>query len=167
MSVELLETSVSAADPLDVVEAIASETDIGFERVDPQELHLTVTGGWSDLTLWFAWRPEYQTLQVGAPIEMTAPKERRDDACRLLAMVNENLWLGHFDIWADDGSIVYRHAAVLPEDASFDAEQAQLLIQGALEAYDRFYPAFDLLLNDKKSPEDAMALSLFETAGSA
>ena len=37
----------------------------------------------------------------------------------------------------------------------------------AVEAADRFYPAFDFLLKGSRSPEDAMAACMFETVGHA
>ena len=41
------------------------------------------------------------------------------------------------------------------------------MIDAAVEAADRFYPAFDFLIRGAKSPEDAMAACMFETVGSA
>jgi hypothetical protein len=33
---------------------------------------------------------------------------------RLIAAINEQLWVGHFDIWTHTGMIMYRQALVLP-----------------------------------------------------
>jgi hypothetical protein len=40
------------------------------------------------------------------------------------------------------------------------------MIDAAMEAADRFYPAFDFLLAGK-SPDEAMAACMFETVGQA
>jgi hypothetical protein len=40
------------------------------------------------------------------------------------------------------------------------------MIDAAMEAADRFYPAFDFLLSGK-SPEDSIAACMFETVGQA
>ena len=36
-----------------------------------------------------------------------------------------------------------------------------------MQAADRFYPAFDFLINGGKTPEDAIAACMFETVGQA
>ena len=41
------------------------------------------------------------------------------------------------------------------------------MIDAAVEAADRFYPAFDFLLNGGKTADDSMAACMFETAGQA
>jgi hypothetical protein len=41
------------------------------------------------------------------------------------------------------------------------------MIDAAVEAADRVYPAFDFLLQGAKSPEEAMAACMFETVGQA
>ncbi|MDC6684637.1 hypothetical protein N4Q63_26565, partial [Leclercia adecarboxylata] len=45
--------------------------------------------------------------------------------------------------------------------------QAASMIDAAVEAADRFYPAFDFLLKGSKSPQDAIAACMFETLGAA
>ena len=135
--------------------------------MDDVELHLAVPGAWRDAGLWFTWRPELSTIQMGAPLDIKVPELLMDAAARLVTMVNEKLWVGHFDLWQEDRTVVFRNAIILPEDASLDHVQAQVLIKGASEAIDRFFPAFNYLLWGGKSPEEALEASLFETAGSA
>ncbi|MEO0880868.1 MAG: YbjN domain-containing protein [Pseudomonadota bacterium] len=167
MSIELLEAPEAVADPLDAVEAAAASLDMDAERVDTAELHLAIPGVWREAGVWFTWRPELSTVQMGAPLDLKAPSNMVMEAARLVAMVNERLWIGHFDLWSEDLSIVFRNAVVLPEDGALDAMQAQCLIRGAGEAIDRFFPAFNYLIWGGKTPEEALEASLFETAGSA
>jgi len=167
MSIDVLEHTARFADPLDVLEAVASNAEMPVERIDRSELHINVSGGWRDMAIWFAWRPDLHTLQLGAPLDLKAPEGRLADVCRLLALVNERVWIGHFDLWSDDNGIVFRHGVVLPEDADIDAMQAECLIRGAAEAFDRFFPAFNYLIWGGKEPEEALEASLFETVGNA
>jgi hypothetical protein len=104
---------------------------------------------------------------MGAPLDLKAPVGRLDDASRLVVMVNERLWIGHFDLWAEDHSIVYRNAALLTEEGGLDSAQGEALIRAASEAVDRFYPAFNFLIWGGKKPDEALRASLFETAGNA
>lgn len=167
MSIELLETPTASFNPLESVEAVANALEIEADRVNDAELHLAAPGAWRDAGIWFTWRPEVSTLQMGAPLDLKAPDNLLMSAARLVAMVNERLWVGHFDLWTEDQSIVYRDSIILPENGALDGVQAQCLIRGATEAIDRFYPAFNYLIWGGKSPQEAMDASLFETAGNA
>ena len=124
-------------------------------------------GVWRDIGLWFTWRPELATLQMGAPLDLKAPVGRLEEASHLITMVNEQLWVGHFDLWAEDHGIVFRNSAILPSSGALEADQAAALIRVVSEAVDRFYPAFNFLVWGGKSPEEALKASLFETAGNA
>ena len=140
---------------------------IEFERVGERELHVMLPGVWRDLGVWFTWRPDVSTLQMGAPLDLKGPASRLGDASRLITMINERLWVGHFDLWTDDNSIVFRNSVILPESGALEPGQGEALIRAASEAVDRFYPAFNFLIWGGKSPEEALEASLFETAGSA
>lgn len=167
MSIELIQSPNKVADPLEVLEAAALGLDLEMERVGECELHIMLPGVWRDLGLWFTWRPELATLQMGAPLDLKAPVGRLESASALVTMVNERLWVGHFDLWTDDNSIVFRNASILPASGALDEGQAQTMIKAASEAVDRFYPAFNFLIWGGKTPEDALKASLFETAGNA
>ena len=167
MSIELIQKPAKSCDPMTALEAAAERLDFEIERVADGEIHIMLPSVWRDIGLWFTWRDELSTLQMGAPIDLKAPAGREDEASRLVAMVNERLWAGHFDLWSEDRAIVYRNAAILPENGEIDAGQAEMLIRAAGEAVDRFYPAFNFLVWGGKKPEEALEASLFETAGSA
>lgn len=167
MSIELLEAPAAGVDPLEAFEETASMLEIGADRIDDHELHLAMPGLWRDIGLWLTWRPEISTLQLGSPLDLKAPAGRLMEASRLVAMVNERLWIGHFDLWTDDHGIIFRNAAILPECGALDRLQAQHLIRSAAEAVDRFYPAFNYLIWGGKTPREALDASLFETAGNA
>jgi hypothetical protein len=167
MSIELLKAPTPETDPLEALELVADDMSLSVERVDSDELHLAIPGMWRDAGFWFTWRPELSTLQMGAPLDLKAPKPRLADVARLITMVNERLWIGHFDLWSDDNSIVFRNSAVLPASGALDRMQAECLIRGAREAIDRFLPAFNYLIWGGKTPEEALEASIFETAGNA
>lgn len=167
MSIELLERPVESHDPLDIIEQMALGLDHECERVDEHELHVVTAGAWRDTGIWFTWRRELSTLQMGAPLDLKAPEGKEQTVSRLVAMVNERLWIGHFDLWSDDNAIVYRNAIILPETATVDGLQAEMLIKGTSEAIERFYPAFNFLIWGDKTPQEALQSSMFETAGSA
>ena len=159
--------TLMALDPLDVVEHVLTAENLTFDRTEDGDLAFALAGDWKDYELWFAWRPEADCLQLCLSIDLCAPKDNRPAAYELVSLINQRVWLGHFEIWAEDGEIVFRHAMSLPGGERPTLAQAASMIDAAVEAADRFYPAFDFLVQGSKSPEDAMAACMFETVGRA
>ena len=155
------------ADPLDVVEHVLAAENLPFDRTEDGDLAFTLAGDWKDYELWFAWRPEADCLQLCLSIDRRAGKTVRAAACELANLVNQRVWVGHFEVWSEDGEVVFRHAMALPEGERPTLAQAASMIDAAMEAADRFSPAFDFLLAAGKSPDEAMAACMFETVGQA
>ena len=161
------EDTFLALDPLEVVERVLASENLDFDRTEEGDLAFALTGDWKDYELWFAWRPEADCLQLCLSLDVRANKKQRAPAYELTTLINQRVWLGHFEVWAEDGEIVFRHSLSLPTGERPTLAQAASMIDAAVEAADRFYPAFDFLLRGAKSPEDAMAACMFETAGHA
>ena len=99
-----------ALDPLDVVERVLTAENLSFDRTEDGDLAFALAGDWKDYELWFAWRPEADCLQLCLSIDLRAAKAQRAGACELANLVNQRVWLGHFEVWSDDGEVVFRHA---------------------------------------------------------
>ena len=155
-----------AVDPLDIVEHVLTAENLSFDRTDDGDLAFALTGDWKDYELWFAWRPEADCLQLCLSIDLRVTKSRRAASYELVSLINQRVWFGHFEVWADDGDFVFRHAMALSTGERPSLAEAASMIDAAVEAADRFYPAFDFLLKGK-SPADALAACMFETVGSA
>ena len=156
-----------ALDPLDVIEHVLSAENLAFDRTEDGDLAFTLAGDWKDYELWFAWRPEADCLQLCLSMDIRAKKPRRMAAYELLSLINQRVWLGLFEVWTDEGEVVFRHAMALPTGERPTLAQAASMIDAAVEAADRFYPAFDFLINGGKTPEDSIAACMFETVGQA
>lgn len=154
-------------DPMEVVERVLIAEKLAFDRTEDGDLAFALTGDWKDYELWFAWRPEADCLQLCLSIDLKADKARRSPAHELINLINQRVWLGHFEIWPDDGEVVFRHALALPQTERPSMAQTASMIDAAMEAADRFFPAFDFLIRGDKSPADAMAACMFETMGQA
>ena len=155
-----------ALDPLDVVERVLTAENLSFDRSDDGDLAFTLTGDWKDYELWFAWRPEADCLQLCVSLDMRSPKALLAKTHELLALINPRVWLGHFELW-EEGEIIFRHGMALMTGEQPSLAQAAAMIDVAVEGADRFYPAFDFLVQGSKSPKDAIAACMFETVGEA
>lgn len=154
-------------DPLDVVEHVLNAENLPFDRTIEGDLAFALAGDWKDYELWFAWRPEGDCLQLCCSLDLRVKKGRKPAAYEMIALINQRTWMGHFEIWPEDGDIVFRHSLALPHGERPTLAQAASMIDAAVEAADRFYPAFDFLLAGAKTPDEAMAACMFETVGEA
>ncbi len=154
-------------DPLDVVERVLVAENLSFDRSEDGDLAFALAGDWRDYELWFAWRPEADCLQLCVSLDLHAPKAKLTETYEMLSQINPRVWLGHFELWSEDGEVVFRSAMALPHGERPTMAQAASMIDAAVETTDRFYPAFDFLLKGDKSPEDAMAACMFDTVGQA
>ena len=152
--------------PVDMVEHIATIHDWTFERSAPDELTLTVSGTWCDYHISLTWRDDLEALHLACAFDFKVPKLRLGEIYKLMALINEQLWLGHFDLWKEDGLLLYRHGLLLA-GADTHVGQCEALLRAALEACERYYQSFQFVVWAGKSPEDALAATLFETQGHA
>ena len=90
-----------------------------------------------------------------------------DEAYRLIAQINEQLWIGHFDLWSREGALMYRHGQLFVGGSDPTAEQCEALMQTAIETCERYYQSFQFVLWAGKAAEQALEASLFETVGQA
>ena len=81
--------------------------------------------------------------------------------------MNERLWLGHFDYWLEDQVIIFRHTLPLLGRLSVTPGEVQSVMQAALDASERFIPAFNFVVWAGKSPAEALEAVMFETDGEA
>ncbi len=158
---------IVSTEVLDLIETIISGEEYAYERMGDGELHFVAPGSWTDHELWFAWNSSIETLHLCLNLDAKTPPETRARLFELVALLNERMWLGHFDVWSEDQAIVFRCAVPLPDGATPSQAQIASMIAAALDAGERFYPAYNFLVWAGKAPSDAVTAAMFETAGEA
>ena len=154
--------------PIESLEAYFDARGWVCERTGEGEIVASAPGSWAQYELRGVWRPDDQVLQFLAFPDIKVGAEKTLAIYETLGLVNEQLWLGHFELWSGSGLIVFRHAALV--DAGEDGlsfEQAESIVEAALEECERFYPVFQFVLWGGKSPSEAIAAALIDTAGEA
>jgi hypothetical protein len=157
----------SSANPLDMVEEVITAHEWRFNRQGDDELMVGLGGGFCDFQMWFSWREDVGALHLSCGFDLKVAPAKRRETHTLLALLNEKLAVGHFDLWTDEGLVVFRHALLLSGGAGVNGDQVETLVQIALTECERFYPAFQFMLWGGKSPEDALVAALIETVGEA
>src|ERR1700693_1788051 len=153
--------------PLAVVEDIAADNNWAFERSGEDEVTIVSKGSWTDYQLSFTWMAEIASLHLDCAFDMKIPPARRGEVQRLIAAINEQLWVGHFDIWTHTGMIMHRQALVLPGRLTASTAQCETMLVSAIHACEPYYPAFKFVVWAGKSAADAMSAAMFDTEGEA
>ncbi len=153
--------------PVDMIERLASLNEWSFERSNDYEISLSISGRWTDYQVSFQWMSDIEALHLACAFDLKVPDARMPEVLKLLAKVNEQLWVGHFDVWTDEGMIMYRNALLLAGGATASGRQCEVLLNSAVEAAERNFQAFQFVIWAGKSAKEAMEATLFETAGEA
>jgi hypothetical protein len=161
------EVRTTHRNPLDLVEKVATANDWPFHRQSDEELAAEISGQWCHYKLWFAWAPEMGVMHLSCALDMKVPDKKRQGIYELLALANDKLWIGHFDLWAEEGLPVFRHAVLFRDGARASNELIEDLIDIAMVECERFYPAFQFVIWGGKDPGEAMMAALLETEGEA
>ena len=166
MKLAMAEEVAPLEHPLDILERAVEDNGWPFERSSRDEINLSVAGRWCDYHFCFTWREDLQSLHTSVTFDMRVSRERRSEIAELLMAINSQLWLGHFDLWADEGCVMFRHVMIFP-DSHVSAAQCEALLQLAVEACEHYYPAFQFVIWAGKSAREAMAAAVLEVAGQA
>ncbi len=153
--------------PLDLAEAVIMDRDWVFDRPAEGELIAEAAGMCCNYRIWLNWQEDSRGLTLSCSLDSKLQKKMHAKVYPLLALVNEKLWLGHFDLSSEDGSITFRHSMLLCNGATTSTEQLQELLDVAITECDRFYPAFQCVVWGGKTPADALEIALFETVAEA
>jgi hypothetical protein len=166
MALEALE-SEEAANPLDRVERIAENYQWAFARTNAREVTMEISGGWSDMTVSIQWRDEFEILDVVVSLDLKVAAARRDEVTRLIARINEQLLVGHFDLWHTDGSLLFRNSLLLTGQAEANDAQCEALIHLAVETAERYFPAVQFVVWAGKNAAEALEAAMIDTWGEA
>jgi hypothetical protein len=160
-------TAGDDAAPVDMLAALFEARGWASEIVSDDEVTAEVQGSWAKYQIRGIWRSEDNVLQLLCLPDIRVASAKRVQAYELLSLVNEQMWLGHFDIWSNGDVLLYRHGALLGDDGLLSLMQAQNLVETAIDECDRFYPAFQFVLWGDKSPRAALDSALVDAAGEA
>ena len=153
--------------PLEVVEQVASSNGWSFERAGEDEITILAAGKWTDYQVSYTWMFDIEALHLACAFDMKIPQARRPEVQKLIAAVNEQLWIGHFDLWTQDGLVMYRHALVLTGGVEASGRQCEALLATALDACERYFPAFQFVVWAGKPARTALDAAMFDTQGQA
>lgn len=167
MSDSLYDDENQEAAPMEMLASYFAAHDWAHEMVSEEEIVATAQGSWTSYELRAVWRADDGVVQLLAFPDIRVADDKRSVAFEALALINEQLWLGHFELWSTSGTILFRHGLLVGDNGTLSLEMAETLIESAIDECERFYPVFQFILWGGKTPAEALAASLIETRGEA
>ena len=155
------------ADPIDIVESLASHRAWDFDRVADNQIAMGIEGTWQTYSLSLAWSPCDETLRLVCTFEMELTPDSRARMLEVIDGANDTLWSGSFTTWPEQNMIVFRYGLTLAGGASASGAQIDEMIAAAVEACERYLPAFRLCQEDGASPQQALGIAIAEAYGRA
>ena len=155
------------AAPIDMLESYFAAHGCDYERQD-DEVIAKVKGSWAQYELRALWRDEDGVIQFLAFPDIKVTDDKRAAMYEAIGLINEQLWVGHFELWSSSGILLYRHAAMIDGDGgTLSLGSAELMVESAIDECERFYPVFQFILWGGKTPKEALAAAMTETQGEA
>jgi hypothetical protein len=153
--------------PLDVVERLASLRDWIFDRAETDEMSVSVAGRFADYHVAFTWIEDVEALHVACAFDLKVQDRRRAEILQLISAINEQLWVGHFDLWSGENVVMFRHSLLLTGGVEPTNPQCETMLRVSVEACERYFQAFQFVMWAGKSAREALDAVLFETEGEA
>jgi hypothetical protein len=153
--------------PLEVVEHMATGNNWPYEHMVEDEIALLVSGDRTNYQISFTWMSDIELLHLACAFDMKVPVSRLAEVQQLIVSINEQLWVGHFDVWTKNGMVMFRHALLLVGGALLSGRQCEAALGSAVDACERYYPAFQFVTWAGKSARQAIDAVIFETSGHA
>jgi hypothetical protein len=155
------------AAPVEMLASLFEARGWPCEFVSEDEISGEVQGSWASYQFQAIWRVDDHVLQILCLPDIRMPDDKRAAMFEALALINEQLWVGHFDVWSNGGVLLYRHGLMLGDDGLLSPSQAQTAVEAAIFECDRFYPVFQFILWGDKTPAEALAAAMVDAAGEA
>jgi hypothetical protein len=153
--------------PVDMIERLAADNRWSFDRSEEDEISIVVSGDRAKYNIAFTWLSDMEAMHVACAFDLRVPAPRHVEVLSLVSLINEQLWIGHFDIWPQDGVIMFRHAIVLAGGAPLNAKQCEAVLANAVTACERYYQAFQFVVWAGQSGREALVQAMIETKGEA
>ncbi|MEP2781724.1 MAG: YbjN domain-containing protein [Pseudoruegeria sp.] len=153
--------------PIDIVETLAEHHAWEFDRVADDQIAMSVEGQWRTYSITLAWSDYDETLRMICTFEMEPPEERLPQLYELLNHTNDQCWAGAFTYWHEQRLMVYRYGLVMTGGQAPGPEQIDTLINAAVIASERYYPAFQLVAYTDQTPQEALQVAIAEAYGRA
>lgn len=170
MSLKASEATLSCSfkeNPIDLVESIFNNKSFELERRSINEIAIEVKTTNSNMVLFFAWEEHIKCMHLSCLIDIENPNPDNYKIYELLALINAELWLGHFSYWKEENMPIFKHSIILNDFEDISFEKISKIINIAIKECERMYPIFKTVLIHNVEPEQALYPLNMITIGNA
>ena len=153
--------------PIDIIEDVIHQKKWNFSRAADHELVAEIASHWCAYRLYFTWSENINALSFSITFDIKFPETKLNNAYELLGLINENLWIGHFDITSKNGIPAFRHTLLSNNSTETLHKKFEDLVDIGIYECEKFYPSFQQVLFDDIPPIEAIKFSNFEVIGRA
>ena len=156
----------SNANPVDMVEQIASANDWTHERAGEHEIAISIAGSWTDYHISFTWMDDIEALHLACAFDMRVPDRGGPRSSNWSRGSTSSSGSAISTIGRRKGQSC---SAMLCPLAGTNAtpEQCQTLLEAAVETAERYFQSFQFVVWAGRSAQEALEEALFETVGHA
>lgn len=154
--------------PLDSVEEVLHDHNWSFNRMSNHELVLNVRGKSCQYEIFFIWQEDMSALQFCCQYDVTVSESNKAMAAQTILEINEELWMGHFDLPGATQIPSFRHTCLLRgvNDIA-GAEHIEDLVDLSLAQCEQYFPVFHLLSLEQEIDPKTVEFALMNGAGRA
>ncbi len=153
--------------PIDIVEDVIYQKKWNFSRSADHELVAEISSQWCAYRLYFTWSENINALSLTITFDIRFPETKLKKAYELLGLINENMWIGHFDITSKNGIPAFRHTLLSNNETEILHKKCEDLVDIGICECEKFYPSFQQVLFEDVTPSEAIEFSKFEIIGRA
>lgn len=144
------------SNPIDDIECLFMQKKQAVERRAGNEAVVEISGKWDDMLLFFAWEEQMNCLHISCLINIEPENAEISKIFELLALLNEDMWVGHFSYWAEMKMPIFRHSLFI-DDTEFNLiGKLSQIIDIAITECERAYPIFHAVFKQNISPQRAL-----------
>ncbi|MCM1323492.1 MAG: YbjN domain-containing protein [Acetobacter sp.] len=142
--------------PIDTIENIFARDNISFDRRKDNELVAEVLGKWDNMLVFFAYEEHLRCLHISCLLNIETSTVDRGKMFELLALLNENLWLGHFSYWSEQKMPIFKHSIILQDTEELFTSKISKIIELSIMECERVYPIFNAVMRQNVAPMQAL-----------
>ena len=138
----MLAEKIYKYNPIDDVECLFTHRKHSTERRNSNEVVVEIPGKWDNMLLFFAWEEQMNCLHISCLINLKQEQSNLPNIFELLALINEDIWVGHFSYWEETKMPIFKHSIFIDdEEFNFTGKLSQI-INIAITECERAYPIF-------------------------
>lgn len=154
--------------PLDLVEELAESKGWAYVRHDDGAINIVLPGQKAKYDVSMEWQEEFSALLIACSVPLAIQETHYDVAAEALEKINQNLWLGHFDLSNRGKFPTFRHTLLLRMiPAGIAVDLVADVFDIAQAECNRFYSTFQLAQAGDMRLHDDLDAAVFETVGEA